>query len=193
MSDLDLSMARPALDFPTVADLGADVVPVEGRGMVTLRGDFADAGFAAALNAATGCAVPETRRSTEANGNRALWMSPDELMLFCDWAAAPGIAEAFQREMGEAHALALNVSDARAVFRVSGAKASRVLSKGAPVDLAPDRFAVGEVRRTRIATVAAGIVRTDEDAFEVFCFRSYAAYLWDWLTVAAKQDGLSDL
>jgi len=193
MSDLDLSLVRPALDAPSVSGLGAEVATITSRGMVTLRGDLADAGFAAAVEAATGCTIPDTRASTGAGDNRVLWMSTDELMVFCPWSEAPGIVDAFMDKAGDAHVLALNVSDARAVFRVSGAKAWRVLAKGAPVDLAPGRFGVGEVRRTRIATVAAGILKTDEDAFEVFCFRSYAAYLWDWLTVGAGAESLSDL
>jgi len=193
MSDLDLTLARPALSVPPVPDLGADVSALPSRGMVSLRGDLADAGFAAALEAATGCAMPDMRRSSEAGDNRALWMSTDEVMVFCDWAAAPGVVEAFMEKAGDAHVLALDVSDARAVFAVSGAKAWRVLAKGAPVDLAPGRFEVGEVRRTRIATVAAGIVKTGDEAFEVFCFRSYAEYMWNWLTVGAGAASLSDL
>jgi len=192
--DFDIfPLARPALDDAPVPGLGAEVVAVPLRGMITLRGDLASPAFAMALEAATGCAMPETRGSTVAGDNRALWMSPDELMVFCERSAAPGMVAAFMEKAGDAHVLALDVSDARAVFRVSGEKAWRVLAKGAPVDLAPGRYAVGDVRRTRIATVAAGIVKIDESSFEVFCFRSYAAYMWNWLTVGAGSDSLSDL
>jgi len=193
MSDLDITLARPALDGVAPAGLGAEVSAVPSQGMVALRGDLADAGFAAALQAATGCAMPETRRSSTAGDNRALWMSPDEVMVFCPWGDAPGIVTAFMEKAGDSHVLALDVSDARAVFRVAGEKAWRVLAKGAPVDLAPGRFDTGEVRRTRIATVAAGIVKTGDDSFEVFCFRSYAEYLWLWLCTGAGADSLSDL
>jgi len=193
MSDLDLTLARPALDMSPVPGLGADITALPNRGMITLRGDLADAGFAAALQAATGCAVPDVRGSTSAGDNRALWMSPDEVMVFCDWSWAPGMVDTFMQKAGDAHVLALDVSDARAVFRVAGAKAWRVLAKGAPVDLAPGRLSVGDIRRTRIATVAVGIVKTEEDAFEVFCFRSYAEYLWTWLNTGAGAESLSDL
>lgn len=187
----DLSLARAALDVTPPPDLGAQVEALSSRGMVAIRGDLADAGFAAALKAATGCDVPGVRRSTEAGECRVLWMSTDEVMIFCEWSAAPGVVASFMEKAGDAHVLALDVSDARAVFRVSGEKAWRVLAKGAPVDL--ERFGVGEVRRTRIATVAAGIVRTGDDSFEVFCFRSFAAYMWEWLCVGAGAESLSDL
>ena len=190
---LDPALARSALDVAPLPGLGADVAALPSRGMVTLRGDLADAGFAAALEAATGCAVPDVRRSSEAGDNRALWMSTDEVLVFCDWPSAPGMVATFMEKAGDAHVLALDVSDARAVFRIEGAKAWRVLAKGAPVDLAPGQFEIGDVRRTRIATVAAGIVKTGDEAFEVFCFRSYAAYLWNWLNVGAGAESLSDL
>ena len=183
----DLSLARAALDVTPPPGLGAQVEAVASRGMVTIRGDLGDAGFAGALQAATGCAVPAVRRSTEAGDRRVLWMSTDEVMVFCPWGEASGVVAAFMDRAGDASVLALDVSDARAVFRVSGEKAWRVLAKGAPVDL--ERFETGEVRRTRIATVAVGIVKTGEDTFEVFCFRSFAAYLWNWLCVGAESLG----
>ena len=187
----DLSLARAALDVSPPSGLGAQVEAMPLRGMVTIRGDLGDAGFVAALQAATGCAVPEVRGSTVSGDTRVLWMSADEVMIFCAWDAAPGVVATFMEKAGDAHVLALDVSDARAVFRVSGEKAWRVLAKGAPVDL--ERMEPGEVRRTRIATVAAGIVRTDGDAFEIFCFRSFSTYLWNWLCVGAGAESLSDL
>ncbi len=187
----DLTLARPGLDVAAPADLGAEVSASALRGMVILRGDLADAGFAAALDAATGCAVPDTRRTSGDGDIRVLWMSIDELMVFCDYAKADDLVAAFMDKAGDAHVLAVNVSDARAIFSVSGDKAHRVLMKGAPVDVLA--MAVGEVRRTRIATVAVGIAKTADDAYEVFCFRSYGAYMWNWLTVAAGAESLSDL
>jgi sarcosine oxidase subunit gamma len=187
----DLSLARPGLDVMAPADMGAEVAALDLRGMVILRGDLSDAGFGAALDAATGCAVPDTRRTTDNADMRVLWMSVDELMVFCDYAKAGEVVATFMEKASDAHVLAVNVSDARAVFSVSGEKAHRVLMKGAPVDVAA--METGEVRRTRIATVAVGLTRTGDDAFEVFCFRSYGAYMWNWLTVAAGSDSLSDL
>ncbi len=55
------------------------------------------------------------------------------------------------------HHLAADVSDARAVFRIEGAKADQVLAKLCPVDLAT--LEPGELRRTRAAQVAAAFWR----------------------------------
>ncbi len=187
----DLTLARPGLDVVAPANLGAIIETMPLRGMVSLRGDLTDAGFAAALDAATGCSVPDTRRTSENGDTRVLWMSPDELMIFCAYDKTNDVVAAFMEKAGDAHVLAVNASDARAVFLVSGEKADCVLAKGAPVDIAA--MEVGEVRRTRIATVAVGLAKTADDAYEVFCFRSYGAYMWNWLTVAAGVESLLDL
>ena len=179
----DLSLARAALDVTPPPGLGAQVEAVASRGMVTIRGDLGDAGFAGALQAATGCAVPAVRRSTEAGDRRVLWMSTDEVMVFCPWGEASGVVAAFMDRAGDASVLALDVSDARAVFRVSGEKAWRVLAKGAPVDL--ERMETGEVRRTRLAQVPAAFW-LHEGGATVICFRSVARYVEDILRVSTR-------
>ena len=63
-------------------------------------------------------------------------MSPDEYLLLLPYgetdAALATIAEALKGQ----HHLAVTLSDARAVFRVEGAKADQVLAKLSPVDFA---------------------------------------------------------
>ena len=72
------------------------------------------------------------------------------------------------------HHLAVDVSDARAVFRIEGPKAAEVLMKLRPVDLPP--LAPGELRRTRAAQVACAFWR-DDDGYTLVSFRSVAAYV----------------
>jgi hypothetical protein len=55
------------------------------------------------------------------------------------------------------HHLVADVSDARAVFTITGDGAREVLAKCCPVDVAPGVFGPGEVRRTRAAQVAAAV------------------------------------
>jgi sarcosine oxidase subunit gamma len=80
------------------------------------------------------------------------------------------------------HHLAVNVSDARAVFRIEGAKADQVLRKLCPVDM--DRLEAGELRRTRAAQVAAAFWQ-DEAGFTLVCFRSVAGYVMGLLSASA--------
>jgi len=106
---------------------------------------------------------------------------------------SPEFSSALDTITGTAVALAVDVSDARVIYRVSGEKASRVLAKGAPVDF--DKFNVGEVRRTRMGLFAAAFLKISQEpeSYEVFCSRSYARYVSDWLQTAALEDSLSDL
>ena len=143
----------------------AEVARVHGLGMVTLRGDPAE------LADAAGLPPPEMRMSARADGEALLWMSPDELLLVCD--DAPARAAALVDALSGRFATVADVSDARAVFDVTGPDAAGTLAKLMPVDfgaLAPE-----EVRRTRMAQVAAACWREGE-GYRVVCFRSVADY-----------------
>ncbi len=195
MSNVNKALAR-APGYSTAADaLGVQLEAMPLRAMITIRGDLADATLVNAVEAVSGCTIPAVRKATFAGENSLLWMSPDELMLFGSYTEADDLVTSLNDKAGGAHMLAVNVSDARAVFRLSGEKARYALGKGAPIDLARGHFGAGDIRRTRIATVATGIVMTAEmpDTFEVFCFRSYGTYLWNWLISACDKDALSDL
>jgi sarcosine oxidase subunit gamma len=116
-------------------------------------------------------------------------MSPDELMLFVPLADIRLRLQALGAGLAGVHHLALDVSDARAVFRVEGPAARRVIAAGAPVDLAPEAFWPGDFRRTRLGEVAAAIWMRDPAAIELMCFRSVADFVADWLAQAARDAG----
>ena len=161
---------------------------VDPRGMVTLRGDLA--ALAGAVRAVTGCAVPEPRRVVLDGERGVAWMSPDELMLFVAPGAAAAAVEEIEAALAGVHHLAVDVSDARAVFRLEGAGAREVLAKGAPVDLAPAAFGVGDFRRTRLGQVAAAFWMPEAEVFELMCFRSVAGFVGAWLANAARAGSL---
>jgi sarcosine oxidase subunit gamma len=164
----------------------ADVADTGLRGMISVRGDFSSAKFKAAIKSVTGLAVPAQRR-VETNDDMAVaWMSPDELLIVCDYAGVSTHVAALGKALASEHALAVNVSDARSVVRVSGAGARDALAKLCPVDLSQAAFQAGMIRRTRLAQVAAAFWMTGEDSFEVICFRSVADYVFDNLAVAAE-------
>ena len=120
----------------------------------------------------------------EVAGDRACgWMSPDEYLLVLPYAEVAGAMAALNKGLAGQHFLAADVSDARAVFRVEGAKAAQVLAKLSPVDFAT--LEAGELRRTRAAQVAAAFW-ADGDAFTVVCFRSVGKYVFDLLATSAQ-------
>lgn len=151
-------------------------------GMIALRAKPDAAGLAEAIKAATGCALPAARR-IEVNGTSAAgWMSPDEYLLVLPYDQVAAAMAAIAGAMAGAHHLAADVSDARAVFRVEGDKATQVLAKLMPVDFAT--LEPGELRRSRAAQVAAA-VWAQEGGFTLVCFRSVAGYVMGLLTHSA--------
>ncbi|THD84495.1 sarcosine oxidase subunit gamma [Aliigemmobacter aestuarii] len=162
--------------FATIREIGP-------LGMITLRAKPDVKGLAAAVKAVTGTALPAQRR-IEVNGDRAAgWMSPDEYLLILPYAdVAAGLAALAAKLKGEHH-LAVDVSDARAVFRIEGAKADQVLAKLSPVDLA--RLEPGELRRSRAAQVAAAFWK-DGEGYTLVSFRSVAGYVMGLLTHSAQ-------
>lgn len=172
-----------------MADVSTRLVTVvrhPGLGMITLRCDLGNPALDEALDRVAGCRVPDIRR-IEAVGDCAVaWMSPDELMVFCPEEEAPGLADALDAALAGAHALVLDVTDARAVFRIEGRAARELLAKGAPVDLAPEAFGTGDFRRTRVGQVAAAFWMPAPGRIELMCFRSVSDYMSHWLETAAR-------
>ncbi|MDF1718133.1 MAG: sarcosine oxidase subunit gamma family protein [Antarcticimicrobium sp.] len=155
------------------------------HGMITLRGDLASKAVKAAVMAATGAKLPGQRGVVRGKSGTAIWMSPDELLL-CPYAEVDATLGKVTAALGTAHALAVDVSDARAMLTVSGPAAREVLAKLCPVDFAPGAFGPGMVRRTRMAQVPAAIWMEQDESFRVICFRSVARYVFDLLGVAAQ-------
>lgn len=158
--------------------------------MITIRADLSDANVKAKIKALTGFAVPKPRRISGGLDNGLAWMSPDELLYLCPMDAEATAAKLVAGIPG--HAMAVDVSFARAVFSISGDGTREVLAKGAPVDLSSGAFGAGDFRRTRIGQVAAAFWLEDEEtqSFTIVCFASVAEYMFDWLSNAASKGSL---
>ena len=183
-----MSEIAPVSAVKGVSFEGADV-SLKDRGaigMVTIRGDFASAAFVKAVKDVTGCDMPEQRRYCGDADRGLAWMSPDELLYVCAYADAEGAAKALSDALAGEHHMALNVSDARTVLSVAGQGARELIAKGAPVDMSPQAFGTGDLRRTRIGQVAAAFWLGD-DGFTLVCFRSVGAYVFDWLKASATE------
>lgn len=156
------------------------------QGMITLRGDLANAKLKNVCKAVTGATFPKVGQASMSGDNAICWMSPDEaLILLPHDDVAVAIAKIDKSLKGQ-HYLAENLSDARALIMVEGTFAREVMAKLAPADLHPDTFQVGDFRRTRLGQVAAAFWMKDDDTFAVICFRSVADYTFKLLAAAAK-------
>ncbi|WP_284262703.1 sarcosine oxidase subunit gamma [Roseicyclus amphidinii] len=158
-------------------------------GMVTLRVDLSAAG--AAIAQVTGADMPGPRAISAGQGCHVAWMSPDELLILCDHARADAMVADLTAALEGQHHLAVNVSDARALFRVSGPGGALrdTLAKITPADMSADALPPGEMRRTRLQQVAGAIWFESETEARVICFRSVARYTFDLLAMSAKPGG----
>ncbi|MCL3882896.1 sarcosine oxidase subunit gamma family protein [Marivita sp. GX14005] len=182
MSDVQLALGGASFD---------GLVKIEelaGQGMITLRGDLGDTAITGPVREVFGVDMPGQRGTAFADGKGALWMSPDEALLLCDYDEAQKLADDLAAKLSDVHALVVNTSDARSVFRLKGRALREVLAKLAPVDMSPGTFEPGEVRRTRMAQVAAAFWMDDAGTARVVCFRSVAAYMFGILSSAADEN-----
>lgn len=102
---------------------------------------------------------------------------------------AEGILATELKKKLRASASVVDQSHGRVVIRITGAKSRTVLSKGMPLDLHPDVFAVGQSAQTQMAHVGVHITRTDKDEFEISVFRGFSESLWGWLCAASSEFG----
>jgi sarcosine oxidase subunit gamma len=161
--------------FATIREIGP-------LGMITLRAKGLKA-LDKAIKTAVGTKVPAQRR-IEINGVKACaWMSPDEYLLLVPYSEVAKALGSLAKSLTGEHYLAVDVSDARAVFRIEGDKAADVLAKLSPVDF--QALAPGEIRRTRTAQVAAALWKQDQ-GFTLVCFRSVASYVMGLLVHSAQ-------
>lgn len=178
-----MSDAISALNGAVFDGVGARIEEMPVQGMVTLRGAPDDIG--AALTAATGCAMPGQRQTVEQGDRAVAWMSPDELLLLMPHGEVDACLAALAETLAGTHHLAVDVSDARAMFRIEGTGAREVIARLCPADLSPAAFGPGELRRTRLAQIPAAFWIGADGAFRLVCFRSVARYAFDVLSGAA--------
>lgn len=155
------------------------------QGMITLRGDLGSAKLAEAVKTATGTAVPGQRQIASQADRAAAWMSSDELLLLVPYAEVAGVISGLETALAGEHFLAVNVSDARAMFRLDGALCRDAMAKLSPVDFSEAGFGPGDFRRSRMAQIAAAMWMPDAQSVQVICFRSVAQYAFDLLSAAA--------
>jgi len=173
--------ALAGLDAPAAYIGIADAGPL---GQITLRADLSDGAVAAALQGVLG-AVPGVLQVAADGARRTVWMAPDELLVLAPPADRDGLIAALAEALASRHAMVLDVSDARAVVRLTGPGVGEVLAKGAPCDCSDPAFPPGTARRSHMGGLAVGIWRLEPEVWEVVCFRSFAHHLWAWLHKAA--------
>ncbi|SEQ66977.1 sarcosine oxidase subunit gamma [Faunimonas pinastri] len=134
-----------------------------------------------------GVALPrEACRFSSGGGRAALWLGPDEWMLLASGDPDTLFATLEGALTDLPHSL-VDVSHRSVAFTVEGPEAAAVLNAGCPLDLSLQAFPVGMCTRTVLAKSEIVLRRTVETRFVVDAWRSFAAYVWQFLEEARRE------
>ncbi len=184
----ELSHQSPLAGVAAPPGLAVSLHETAGHGMIDLRGLASDAAFMAAASAALGLALPLKPRTSAAAGDiTALWLSVDQWLILCPRTKTAQILAGLRSALRGIHSLAVDVSDMRAVIRLEGEGCREILMKGTSLDLLSGEIAPGFCKRMRFAEIAALLHVVDDNVFDVYVFRSYARYAWDFLCATATE------
>jgi sarcosine oxidase subunit gamma len=158
------------------------------RGMIDLRGLASDRKFMAAVRSVLGVDLPKTPRTSHSFGDfKALWLSPDQWLIQCARDKAVELTAELTKALAGLHSLAVDVSDMRCIIRLEGEGAREVMMKSTSLDFTAANLTPGYVRRVRFAEIAALFNMVEDNVIDVYVFRSYANYAWDFLLKAARK------
>jgi len=135
---------------------------------------------------ALGLIISQTACRAGTNGNRAsLWLGPDEqLLLAADTDDIPGTLTPALRDLP--HSL-VDISHRQIALEISGPHAALLLNAGCPLDLDLSAFPVAMCTRTVLGKAEIVLWRTSEDTFHIEVWRSFAAYVSEFLAEAARE------
>ncbi len=184
----ELYYESPLAGVAAPPGLAVSLREIPDRGMIDLRGFTSDRKFMAAAKEVLGIALPKEPRTSVAWGDiKVLWMSIDQWLILCPRTKAAELLASLREALTGIHSLAVDVSDMRAVIRMEGYGCAEVLMKGTSLDLQSPDYTAGTCRRMRFAEIAALLHVVEDDVFDIYVFRSYAHYVWEFLNVAARE------
>ena len=187
-ADAAIPAATPLSDKTPMQGSRIRIEELPLMGHFNLRVNPADADAMAKASQAVGVDLPtQVLSSVQHNGVRVNWVSPDEWYVLMPREQAAGFEQAFRQALAGKHYSIVDVSGGQTAVMLTGAGARQTLMKGAAVDLHDDAMPINKVVGTAIAKSSGMIVRTDEQAYLLLIRRSFANYLWDWLSDAAQE------
>ena len=140
-----------------------------------------------AAQAALGFTVPEIACRAGGGGERAaLWLGPDEWLLIAPVRLASALPALLHRALRELPHSLVDVSHRQTALALSGPQAPTLLAAGCPLDLDASAFPVGMCTRTMLAKAEIVLWRTGSLEFRVEVWRSFAAYVSQFLAEAAR-------
>lgn len=185
-------IARAEAPSPTS---GVRLSEIPYAGQFVLRGDAQDKTFQAALEEGLGQA-PALEPNTvsgpaeDETALRILWLGPDEWLVV--GAENVELGKKLEIIADGRHVAVSDVSESRAILKLSGARARDVLAKGCALDLHPSVFGPGQCAQSMLAQAHVILHQTSEAPdYDIYVHRSFAEHLWAWLEDASAEYGLA--
>lgn len=183
----ELSYDSPLAGVAAPAGLSVSIREIPDRGMIDLRGLASDGAFMAAAKSVLGVDLPVKPRTSTAWGDvKVLWLSTDQWLVLSSRSKVNELLAGLRDALKGVHSLAVDVSDMRAIIRLEGEGCREVIMKGTSLDLLDPEYVQGCCRRMRYAEIAALLDVVEDDVFDIYVFRSYAHYTWNFLCATAK-------
>ena len=184
--------ARRTLSLPAAPAAGSGAsgsvvirpLPAQARFSLRLHADDA-----ASVGTAAGFRLhmPINRRVGTAEQS-ATRLGPNEWLLIGPDGDADLIAGGVEAALdGRFHAL-VDIGHRNVGIQVSGPRAADVLNSGCPLDLVEAAFPTGMATRTLLGKAEIVLMRLDDaPTYQVECWRSFSAYVHDYLSEAARE------
>ena len=177
-------MPETAARAPVLIDAGIAVTALPVAARYVLRGADAVRRTAAAV---LGCSVPgEASRAGAAGERAALWLGPDEWLLITAAHDASALEAALAAALRDLPHSLVDVSHRQCALALSGPTAATLLAAGCPLDLDVRAFPPGMCTRTMLAKAEVVLWRTGTDTFRLEVWRSFAAYVAQFLAEAGR-------
>jgi sarcosine oxidase subunit gamma len=130
---------------------------------------------------------PVPLRANVAEPRAALWLGPDEWLLFAP--EDTGLARAIEAALDGEPGCIVDVSHRQAGLHIGGEGADAVLNAGCPLDLGLKVFPVGMCTRTLLGKADVVLWRREPDLFHLEAWRSFTPYVMSFLRRAAGDCG----
>jgi sarcosine oxidase, subunit gamma len=141
----------------------------------------------AAASTALGFPLPDQPCRASRSGHRAaLWLGPDEWLLLIPPGERSALVGTMTTRLADLPHALVEVSARDHGLIVTGDHVEDVLSAGCPLDLDATAFPIGMCARTLLGKAQIVLWRLDAEVFHIEVARSFAPYLRDFLTQAAR-------
>jgi sarcosine oxidase, subunit gamma len=185
---LDLMTTSALAHRAEATDLAISMREISGRGMLDLRGLATDKKFMKAVKDVLGFELAKAPRTSTTWGDiKCLWLSVDQWLILCPGEKAVALHTQLIDALKGIHSLVVDVSHMRAIIRLEGEHARTTVMKGTSIDLTHGDYAPGSIRRMKFAEVGALLHIVEDHVIDIYVFRSYADYAWEFLLKAARK------